>query len=147
MWGWGEIIGIWNFPEMNKNILKLQPHRQLCLQAPHAPFSRGEALQVVCLPPTRERPTSARPGHGQKDKHLPFFRLSLRLRCLLTKQAASVLKRMAAARKQMVATIPANTGRASPSSVRSGCGKMSARKARSTHGSHACPSFPTYSDA
>lgn len=44
---------------------------------------------------------------------------------MLTKQAARVLKRMAAAKKQMVATIPANTGRAKPSSVRSGCGKTS----------------------
>ena len=58
-------------------------------------------------------------------RHPPFLRLSFRLRCLLTKQAARVLNRMAAARKQMVATMPASTGRASPSSVRSGCGKMS----------------------
>ncbi|TRZ03268.1 hypothetical protein DNTS_006705, partial [Danionella cerebrum] len=47
----------------------------------------------------------------------------LRRLCLLTKQAASVLKRTAAARKQMVATMPATTGRARPSSGTSGCGK------------------------
>ena len=61
------------------------------------------------------REEGSTPGTGS-----PFLRLSLRLRCLLTKQAASVLKRMAAARKQMVATMPASTGRARPSSVRSG---------------------------
>lgn len=36
-----------------------------------------------------------------------------------------MLKRMAAAKKQMVATMPASTGRAKPSSVRSGCGNTS----------------------
>lgn len=59
-------------------------------------------------------------GRSTPGMDSPFLRLSLRLRCLLTKQAASVLKRMAAARKQMVATMPASTGRARPSSVRSG---------------------------
>lgn len=57
----------------------------------------------------------------------PRLRLSLRRCCLLTKQAASVLKRTAAARKQMVATIPATTGLASPSSEISVGGKGSER--------------------
>lgn len=56
----------------------------------------------------------------------PLFLLSFLRRCLLTKQAAMVLKRTAAAKKQMVATIPATTGRASPrSSTNSGGGKKS----------------------
>lgn len=120
---------------MNKSILKIKSNptgSSVCFQRRNtvSGLSAHLPLENIC----------GQAGRG--DIHLPFFRLSLRLRCLLTKQAARVLKRMAAARKQMVATIPANTGRASPSSVRSGCGKMSARKARSTHGSHACHSFP-----
>lgn len=55
----------------------------------------------------------------------PGLRLSLRRCCLLTKQAARVLKRTAAARKQIVATTPATTGRASPSSGSSAGGKGS----------------------
>lgn len=57
----------------------------------------------------------------------PRLRLSLRRCCLLTKHAASVLKSMAAARKQIVATIPATTGLASPSSEISVGGKGSER--------------------
>lgn len=57
--------------------------------------------------------------------HPPRLLLSLRRRCLLTKQAASVLNKMAAARKQMVATMPATTGLARPSSTMSGGGKKS----------------------
>lgn len=61
---------------------------------------------------------------GQRFSHQPLFLLSFLRRCLLTKQAAIVLKRMAAARKQMVATMPATTGLASPrSSTISGGGK------------------------
>lgn len=55
------------------------------------------------------------------------MRLSLRRCCLLTKHAASVLKRIAAAKKQMVATMPATTGLASPSSEISVGGKGSER--------------------
>ena len=43
----------------------------------------------------------------------------------MTKQAARVLKSTAAARKQMVATTPATTGSANPSSVTSVGGKGS----------------------
>lgn len=57
----------------------------------------------------------------------PGLRLSLCRCCLLTKQAARVLKRTAAARKHMVATTPATTGRARPSSGNSGGGKGSDR--------------------
>lgn len=55
----------------------------------------------------------------------PGLRLSLRRCCLLTKQTASVLNSTAAARKQIVATTPATTGRASPSSGNSAGGKGS----------------------
>lgn len=55
----------------------------------------------------------------------PGLRLSLRRCCLLTKQAARVLNSTAAARKQIVATTPATTGRASPSSGSSAGGKGS----------------------
>lgn len=124
---------------MNKNILEIKsnPTDKSACKIPVSLFPEEKYYKwFACLLLKNLSQT------WREDKHLPFFRLSLRLRCLLTKQAARVLKRMAAARKQMVATIPANTGRASPSSVRSGCGKMSARKARSTHGSLACQSFP-----
>lgn len=63
---------------------------------------------------------------GDRTFPSPLFLLSFRRRCLLTKQAAIVLNRTAAARKQMVATMPATTGRASPrSSTISGGGKKS----------------------
>lgn len=62
----------------------------------------------------------------------PLFLLSFLRRCLLTKQAAIVLNRTAAARKQMVATMPATTGLASPrSSTISGGGKTSMKQSRS----------------
>lgn len=65
----------------------------------------------------------------------PLFLLSFRRRCLLTKQAAIVLNRTAAARKQMVATMPATTGRASPrSSTISGGGKKSVRRGGKSQG-------------
>lgn len=55
----------------------------------------------------------------------PGLRLSLRRCCLLTKHAARVLNKTAAARKQIVATTPATTGRARPSSATSAGGKGS----------------------
>lgn len=55
----------------------------------------------------------------------PGLRLSLRRCCLLTKQAARVLNSTAAAKKQMVATTPATTGLARPSSGSSAGGKGS----------------------
>ncbi len=58
----------------------------------------------------------------------PLFLFSFLRRCLLTKQAAIVLNRTAAAKKQMVATMPATTGLASPcSSTISGGGKTSVK--------------------
>lgn len=62
-----------------------------------------------------------------REKDRPGLRLSLRRCCLLTKQAARVLNSTAAARKQIVATTPATTGRASPSSGNSAGGKGSDR--------------------
>lgn len=58
----------------------------------------------------------------------PLFLLSFLRRCLLTKQTAIVLNRTAAARKQIVATMPATKGLPSPcSSTVSGGGKKSVK--------------------
>lgn len=64
---------------------------------------------------------------SSKGRGQPGLRLSFRRCCLLTKQAARVLNSTAAARKQIVATTPATTGRARPSSGNSAAGKGSAR--------------------
>lgn len=58
----------------------------------------------------------------------PLFLFSFLRRCLFTKQAAIVLNSTATARKQIVATMPATTGLASPrSSTVSGGGKKSVK--------------------
>lgn len=97
-----------------------------CTHKTPFPYWQGSPRSRRAASSNREHWEPGQAEEGGGGRHPPFLRLSLRLRCLLTKQAARVLNRMAAAKKQMVATIPANTGRASPSSVRSGCGKMSA---------------------
>lgn len=93
-------------------------------------------MRPICLVGLLSNPSMGRRIHRhawdirdtlRRGRDWPGLRFSLRRCCLLTKQAASVLNSTAAARKQIVATTPATTGRASPSSGNSAGGKGSER--------------------